>query len=127
MQVARFVRFCDSFSFPLLILLDPSPGHDSSHDSSAPPPRSEDLRGAAQLMFAVVEASVRKLALLLSPAATASLINAQVGSQSAVHYLHASVLRVCGSGGFSAQLALLLSPAAIANLTNAQMRLAIHG
>ena len=75
------MRFCDSFSFPLLILLDPSPVHDSSpmgNDSSSPLPHSEDLRGAAQLMFAVVEASVPKLALLLSPAATASLINAQV-------------------------------------------------
>ena len=71
-QVARFVRFCDSFSFPLLILLDPSPA------GPVGGLQSEDLQGAAQLMFAFVEASVPKLALLLSPDQAARLLNTQV-------------------------------------------------
>ena len=74
LQVARFVRFCDSFSFPLLVLLDPSPVHTPAPAA----PQTEDLSGAAQLMFAFVEASVPKLAVLLSPEQTTSLINAQV-------------------------------------------------
>ena len=72
-QVARFVRFCDAFEIPLVVLLDPA----GQKTAQAPRP---DLRGVAQLLFAFAEASVPKLALLLSPLQPGSLLSPQVPS-----------------------------------------------
>ena len=71
LQVARFVRFCDAFEIPLIVLVDPS--HCGTQQAGR-----QDLRGVAQLLFAFAEASVPKLALLLSPLQPGSLLSPQV-------------------------------------------------
>lgn len=68
------MRFCDAFDIPLVVLMDPG-------SQSSTPSHRQDLRGSAQLLFALAEASVPKLALLLSALPPASLLSPQVNCQ----------------------------------------------
>ncbi len=62
-KAARFIRFCDSFQIPLLVLVD-TPGFLPSSDQE----KKGIIRHGAKLLYAFSEASVTKITLILRKA-----------------------------------------------------------